>query len=212
MVITVFGATGQVGKRVVNHALALGYTVKAFGRNVDHLIDKDINDDKFEAIKGYVFDANEVYDAIKNTHAVISTLGGSFDGTDKSRSLGIKNIIAQMEKAGLKRIVALGGLGILSAPNGTFLLDAEDYPEEYKPVGLEHLAAYNYLAASNLDYTFVCAPNIVDADATEQYIANATYPPTPNNYEITAGDLAHFMLQELSNNQFIKQRVGISRV
>ncbi len=212
MVITVFGATGQVGKRVVNQALAFGYTVKAFGRNVDHLIDKDINDEKFEAIKGYIFDANEVYDAIKNSNAVISTLGGSFDGTDKSRSLGIKNIITQMEKAHVNRIVALGGLGILSAANGTFLLDAEDYPEEYKPVGLEHLAAYNYLTISNLDYTFVCAPNILDTDTTKQYVTNATYPPTPNNYEIAAGDLAHFMLQELSNNQFVKQRVGISRL
>ena len=212
MLITVFGATGQVGKHVVAQALSLGHSVRAFGRNVDALINQDLNSPKLEAIKGYVFNETDVYEAILNANAVISTLGGSFDGTDKTRSLGIKNIITQMEKAGVNRIIALGGLGILNAEDNTLLIDGVNYLEEYKPVGLEHLAAYQFLAASKLDYTFVCAPNIVDADATEQYITHATYPPTPNNYEIAAGDLAHFMLQELSKNQFVKQRVGISRL
>lgn len=115
MTITVFGATGQVGKQVVNQALALDFTVKAFGRNVEHLIDADNRNKKFEAIKGYVFDANEVLEAIKHSDAVISALGGNFDGTDRTRSLGMKNIVSQMQIAGVNRIIALGGLGVLNA-------------------------------------------------------------------------------------------------
>ncbi|MBX4298776.1 NmrA family NAD(P)-binding protein, partial [Mycobacterium tuberculosis] len=34
MIITVFGATGQVGRRVVQSGLEKGYRVRAFGRNV----------------------------------------------------------------------------------------------------------------------------------------------------------------------------------
>nr|MCU0322704.1 NAD(P)H-binding protein [Chitinophagaceae bacterium] len=137
MTITVFGATGQVGKQVVNQALALDFTVKAFGRNVEYLIDADNRNKKFEAIKGYVFDANEVLEAIQHTDAVISTLGGSFDGTDRTRSLGMKNIISQMQIAGVNRIIALGGLGVLNANEKTFIIDSPNYPEEYKAVGLE---------------------------------------------------------------------------
>lgn len=212
MVITIFGATGQVGKRAVAQALAEGHIVQAFGRNIVDLIDKDLRDENFIALKGHVFDEEEVLNAVAGSDGIISTLGGSFDGEDKTRSLGIKNIIAQMEKAGVKRIVALGGLGVLDAEDGTFLIDASSYPAEYKPVGLEHLQAYQYLNASNLDWTFVCSPNILDEGSTGNYTTNADTPPVPNNGEIAAGDIADFMLKELENNQYLKKRVGISRL
>jgi putative NADH-flavin reductase len=212
MIITVFGATGQVGKRAVQQALAEGHTVRAFGRNIVDLIDKDLHEERFHAIKGHVFDEAEVLEAITGSNAIISTLGGSFDGKDKTRSLGIKNIIAQMEKAGVQRIVALGGLGVLDTEDGTNLIDAPGYPLEYKPVGLEHLQAYLYLKESNLDWTFVCSPNILNEDRTGNYITNADYPPTPNKGAIAAGDLADFMLKELKDNEFLKKKVGISRL
>ena len=212
MTITIFGATGMVGKYVVAQALANGDTVKAFGRNVESLIDKDLHNENFEAIKGYVFDESNVYKAIKNIDAVISVLGGGFDGTDKTRSIGIKNIIAQMQKAKVNRIIALGGLGILNADEDTLILDTPGYPEMYKPVGREHLEAYQYLQHSILSWTFICPPNILDKDKTGNYITNANYPTTPNNNEIAAGDIADCMLQELVKNKFIKMRVGISRL
>lgn len=142
MIITVFGATGQVGRRVVQSGLEKGYRVRAFGRNVEYLFDKESHDNNLEVIKGYVFDEGEVLDAVTGADAIISVLGGSLDGADKTRSLGIKNIIAQMNHADVKRIVALGGMGVLDDESGHFLIEAADYPEAYKPVGLEHLQAY----------------------------------------------------------------------
>lgn len=210
MRITVFGATGLVGKYVLTHALAQGHYVTAFGRNIEHLIDTDLNTPNLEAIKGYVFDEDSVLHAIQQRDAVISVLGGSFDGVDKTRSLGIKNIIAQMNKAGVKRIVALGGLGILDDENGNLLLDKPGYPQQYLPVGKEHLQAYTYLKDSNLDWTIIGAPNIIDADATGSFAVAANIPPSPNAGKINAGDLALFMVSELAKNNFVRQRVGIS--
>jgi putative NADH-flavin reductase len=123
MIITVFGATGQVGKRTVRYALAKGHTVRAFGRNIEGLIDRDLDDEKLVAIKGSVFDEDEVYDAVRGVEAVISSLGGAFDGNDKTRSLGIKTIAQQMQKAGVRRIVAVGGSGVLNAPDATYQLE-----------------------------------------------------------------------------------------
>ena len=212
MIITVFGATGQVGKRIVRYALAKGHTVRAFGRNVTDLIDEDNRSESLEAIKGSVFDDNEVNHAIKGADAVISALGGTFDGEDKTRSLGMRKIVAQMQKTGVHKIVALGGLGILSADDGTFIMDKPEFPKEYIAVSREHMQAFLQLQHSALNWTFVCSPNIKEEEeeGDGRYTVNDTYLPDPNLYEISTGNLAHFMVNEAENNKHDKKRVGIS--
>ena len=208
MNLIVFGATGMVGKQLVQQALYGGHHVKAFGRNVyttDYL-----QPDKLQLVQGALFDESEVYNAIKGCDAVLSAIGGAMDGTDKARTLGIKNIIKQMQKAAVKRIVAIGGLGVLNANENSLLVDEEDYPPEYKPVGLEHKKAYELLNESGLDWTFVCPPNIINEGPTGHYVTKANYPPEPNNYKINAGDLSMFMLNEMEKKEFVKNRVGIS--
>ncbi len=212
MNITLFGATGLVGKRMVQQALNKGFEVTAFGRNVVDLIDADNRNEKLTAIKGYIFDAKAVYKSIEKADAVISVLGGSFDGSDQTRSLGMKNIIEQMQKKGLKRLVALGGIGILNAPDGGLLIEDEDYPEQYIAVGKEHQKAFELLQVSSLEWSFFCAPDIIDADETGLYITSTNYPTEPNNYKINAGDLALEMLQAASSGKFIHERVGISNI
>ncbi len=208
MNIIVFGATGMVGHQLVQQALFNGHTVKAFGRNV--YTTKFPDDKNLELIQGALFDAKEVYNAIKGSDAVLSAIGGSVDGTDKARTLGLKNIITQMDKAGVNRIIAVGGMGVLNADENSLLIDGEDYPQEYKAVGLEHKKAWEQLKASDLDWTFVCCPDIKDAGPTGSFVTKADYPPEPNNYRINAGDIALFMLNELKKNEFVRQRVGIS--
>ena len=210
MTITVFGATGQVGIRIVQLALLKGHNVKAFGRHIEEMIDEDLRNKNFQAIKGYVFEESDVLNAVKGSDVVFSALGGAFDGTDKTRSLGLKNIAAQMEKAGVSRLIAIGGMGVLNADESTYILDTPGYPEMYLPVGKEHLKAFFVLQASKLDWTFVCPPEIKNEDATGLYYTNANYPPEKNNNRITAGDLALFLLKEAVENKFVHQRVGIS--
>jgi uncharacterized protein len=210
MIITIFGATGMVGKQLVTHCFAKGYTVRAFGRNVEDWIDADLRREDFEAIRGYVFDADDVRNALKGSHAVLSALGGAFDGSDLARSLGIKNITTQMQALGLRRLVALGGFGVLPNGAGGYLLDADDYPQNYRPVGLEHKAAYELLKASALDWTFVCSPNIAQADADGRFEVVAEGPA--QSMTISAGNLAIFMVEELEDRGFVHQRVGIGNL
>ncbi len=207
MELIVFGATGQVGTQLVKQALWRGYSVKAYGRNVYEM---DIEDDKLEKIKGGLFDAADILRAIKGCDAVLSAIGGAFDGSDKARSLGMKTIVTQMEKVAVKRIVALGNLSILNFDEQSLIIDQEDYPEEYLPVGNEHRKAYEHLKDSPLDWTFVCSPDIINEGPTGNYITNKDYPPQPNKNKINAGDLAQFMLNAVERNEFVKSRVGIS--
>jgi uncharacterized protein len=210
MTVTIFGATGMVGSQLITHAMAKGWIIKAFGRNVESLIDKDLHTENFHAMKGYVFDAGEVKNALKGSDAVLSALGGGFSGTDKSRSLGIKNIITQMKQTGVRRIVALGGAGILPDATGSFLMDATDFPPEMIPVSMEHRQAYLYLKESGLDWTFVCPPAIIDSSADNKFIALSE--TAPEGFRVSAGNLALFMVEELQRNAHLQERVAITNI
>lgn len=208
MIITVFGATGMVGRHVVKQGLYNDDTMKAFGRNV---FTTDFPENpKLELIKGALFDEEDVYEALKGSEAVVSVLGGATDGSDQTRSFGMKVIVDQMNRAGIKRIVALAGIGILPAGVDEMMMDQKTFPKEFLPVSKEHLKAYEVLKNSDLDWTIVCPPMIREAAETGSFNTKADALPTPNRYSINSGDLALFMLKELKTNKYLKQRVGIS--
>ncbi|MEP7144498.1 MAG: SDR family oxidoreductase [Ferruginibacter sp.] len=208
MQLIIFGATGMVGKQLVKQALYNGHKVKAFGRNV---FTEDLpKDDLLELVQGALFDEGQVYQAIKGCDAVLSSIGGDAAGMDVTRSLGMKNIVGRMQKSGVQRIVAIGGIGILDAEDGTLVMDEPEFPANYIPVSKEHFKAYEYLKASDLDWTIVCPPDIIDAEVTGHIITAADHLPAPDSHQVTAGDLALFMLNELEKKDFVHHRVGIS--
>ena len=208
MKLIVFGATGTVGKEIVKQALYNGNKVKAFGRNV--FTEGLPENENLELVQGALFDESEVLKAIKGCDAVLSAIGGATDGTDKTRSLGMKNIVTQMEKAGVKKIIALGGAGVLDAADGKMVMEQEGFPPEYYAVSQEHKKAYESLKNSSLDWVFVCPPMITEGDPTGIFKTEANHLPGPNNFKISSGNLALFMLKEIVANGFSKQRVGIS--
>ncbi|HMO32247.1 MAG TPA: NAD(P)H-binding protein [Lacibacter sp.] len=205
MRITVFGATGLVGRQVCREALWRGHTVVAFGRNTQLLEAQS----RLETVKGALFDPADVARALRGADAVISVVGGAIDGADRTRSLGMKIIVQEMQKTGVRRIVALGGLGILNAPEGGLLLDADEYPDEYRAVGEEHRKAYQHLLESPLDWTFVCSPDIEEGDPTGSYRTSSDVPPEPNSFRIFSGDLAQFILRETEDPTYVRKRAGI---
>ncbi|MBL0358967.1 MAG: SDR family oxidoreductase [Chitinophagaceae bacterium] len=208
MKLIIFGATGMMGKELVKQALYNGHIVKAYGRNV---FTEDMpKDDNLELVQGALFDEGQVYHAIKGCDAVLSALGGAYDGTDKTRSLGMKNIVLQMKKAGVKRIVAVGGMGLLDNEVGKLIMEEDDFPPALAAVTQEHFKAYQFLKDSGLDWTFVCPPTITEGEPTGVFQTEADLLPESNNNKISSGDLALFMLKELDQHQYGQHRVGIS--
>lgn len=208
MKIIVFGATGNVGKQLVKQALFNGHSVKAFARNV--FTENLPKDDNLELVQGALFDEKEVLRALKDCDAVLSALGGATDRSDKTRSLGMKNIVKQMEKAGLKRIVAIGGIGIMEDENGKLLMNDEEFPAEYLTVSEEHKKAWQFLQESNLAWTMVCPFMITDGEPTGLFKTSIDIAGLTEQSSIRSGDLALFMLNEISKNEYAGHRVGIA--
>lgn len=205
MTVTIFGATSLVGSELITHAIVKGWKVKVFGRNVESLIDR--SDENFQVIKGYVFDPGEVKHALQGSDMVLSALGSSLSGTDKSRSLGAKNILAQMNALGITRVVSLGSRGILPDGHGHLIMEDADFPPEMMPVTLEHRQAYTFLKDSGLNWTLVCPPAIVKRPADNNFITLAEM--ATDGTEVGSGNLALFMVEEAERVAYPCKRVSI---
>ncbi len=197
----------MVGRQLIDRALAHGHEVRAFGRNVFSKLSTER--EGLELMKGYLFQDDDVEQALQGADAVLSALGGSLDGVDKTRSLGMKHIVKAMEKNGIKRLVAVGGMGILDAPNGKMLFETPSFPTQYRPVTLEHLAAWIHMRDSQLDWTMMCPPDILD-EPMGWKLKTACNSFPGGLAKVRAGDLAELMVDCLENGEFVHCRVGLA--
>ncbi len=211
MILTIFGSTGEVGKELVNQAVHDGHEVRAFGRNVFTAGFAD--NAALQLLNGAVFDKTQVLKAITGADAVLSAMTSNGNGVDHTLSLGIKNIITQMGKARVKRIVALGHSGVLnvSNENGELLMDQESFPPPLIPVALENFKAYQSLKLSDLNWTLLCPAEVREDSPTGNFRTASQVFPAVFPSEVSTGDIALFMLGELRHDEYVNCRVGISK-
>jgi putative NADH-flavin reductase len=70
--LLVIGATGRTGVEVVQQALARNHHVTAFVRSPENI---SLKNERLTVLKGDAMDENELFGAIQNHDAVVSTLG-----------------------------------------------------------------------------------------------------------------------------------------
>jgi uncharacterized protein YbjT (DUF2867 family) len=118
MNVTVFGATGGIGRLVVAGLLAAGHDVTAYVRNPGKL---QTAGPRLTVVAGELSDAHHIQQAVHGADAVISTLGPSLSRGSKGTPVtdGTGNIVAAMEAEQVSRYV---GLATPSVP------DARDLP------------------------------------------------------------------------------------
>jgi putative NADH-flavin reductase len=107
MQITVFGASGKVGRQVVALALEHGHEVHAFVHSHDPFKDNP----NVTTFKGNVKDPKSVAAAIQGSEAVISALGSWGTKSKNIVSSGIKSIIPAMQEQSIERIITITGAG-----------------------------------------------------------------------------------------------------
>jgi putative NADH-flavin reductase len=110
MKLAVFGSTGRTGLEVVKQALERGHSVTAFVRNPERLT---IAGEGLSTVTGDVFDPDSVAETVQGKDAVICVLGQGNDIKKTSvRTEGTKNIINEMQKLRIPRLVAVTAMGI----------------------------------------------------------------------------------------------------
>ena len=107
MKVLITGATGFLGKYIVEELKNNGYQVVAFGRN--EKIGKTLIDSNAEFFKGDIEDKEDLLGALQGCSAVIhaaalSTVWGKWNNFYKVNVLGTRNIVEICEKQGLKLV------------------------------------------------------------------------------------------------------------
>ncbi|MBU9438154.1 NAD(P)H-binding protein [Burkholderia multivorans] len=146
--IALFGATGMIGSRIAAEAARRGHRVTALSRR------PAAAGDGITAKAADLFDPASVAAALPGHDVVASAYGPKQDNAANVVA-AVKALVEGARRAGLKRVVVVGGAGSLEVAPGKQLVDAEGFPAEYKAVALAHRDALDYLkTVDDLDWTF----------------------------------------------------------
>lgn len=210
MKVALIGASGFVGKAVLNELLYKGHEVTAVVRDLKNPEPQN----GLTIIKGDVNNVEEFADAIKGNDAVISAFNAGWTNPNLYDDFlkGSKAIQAGVKKTGVKRLLVVGGAGSLFI-NGNQLVDSPEFPAEYKAGAA---AARDYLnelkKETELDWVFI-SPAIEMHPGTSG-IRKGTYRTGGDNPVfdengrsiISVEDLAVAIVDELEQSKHRRQR------
>jgi putative NADH-flavin reductase len=205
MKIIVFGATGGTGKLIVSQALAKGHSVTAFVRNPEGLTP----DPHLRVVQGDLFDLATVVDAVRGHRAVLSALGARSRQKADILANATPVILEAMRQEYVTRLIVLGASGV-QRDHGKYqnaLTNMAIWVAKktlLKHPFVDQAALERMLAASDVDYTIVRAPRLMDGPFTGTYRVLPDALP-PGALSISRADVADFMLQQLTDPRFHRQ-------
>ncbi|KTT04060.1 3-beta hydroxysteroid dehydrogenase [Pseudomonas oryzihabitans] len=146
--IALLGATGNVGSRLLDEALARGHSVTALVRDPARLAPRT----GLTVATGDVAHSDNAQ-ALAGHEVLISSL--------RFADVAPATLIDFARAAGIPRLLIVGGAASLSLPDGTRLFDAPAFPAEYRSEAGAGIATLEALReVSDLDWVFV-SPQMV---------------------------------------------------
>jgi putative NADH-flavin reductase len=204
--IAVLGGTGKAGRFVIKQLLEKGYEVKALTRNPAKLTQSSRS---LEIIQGDARDAETIHLLLKGCDAVISTIGPAIKTPDTC-SIATGHVIDAAKRNKIKRYIELAGLAIdtPSDKKGFKTKLVVSIMKLFVPkIITDRQKAYGLLSGSDLDWTLVRS-SMIELTDTRRVIKTSLYD-SPGR-KISATDLANFLLDELTNEKYIRKAPFIS--
>ncbi|MCP3805292.1 SDR family oxidoreductase [Allokutzneria sp. A3M-2-11 16] len=186
MRLVVLGASGGLGRAVVELALLDGHSVTAFVRDGAALGPPSAG---LSVVVGDVLDPASLEGLFIEVDAVVSALGSPGNGPSVVRSLGCRNVVDAMERQGAGMLAAASVAAVEPGVNPMALTSAMAHRQVLKDVrGMEEA-----ITESTLDWVIVRAPKLTDGPATGNYRFAKRRPPL-GGVMISRADMAEAML------------------
>jgi len=170
--VLVIGASRGIGLETVRAEVHAGHSVRALARSAESIT---ILDAGLEKVSGDALDSDTIPNALKDVNVVVQTLGvdisprAIFERTTLF-SQSTRILVDAMKAAGVKRLIAVTGLGAVdSRGHGGLLYDAVVFPLLLKRVYDDKDVQEWIIKSSGLDWTIVRPGLLTNSPATGQY-------------------------------------------
>ncbi|MGE5134936.1 MAG: NAD(P)-dependent oxidoreductase [Gemmatimonadota bacterium] len=220
MKVTIFAATGGIGRELLEQALVDGHDVTAAVRRPGQ-VSADV---RTVAADLAAPDQAQLESAVAGADAVLSGLGPRSAADRGITSRGTRAIVSAMQAAGARRLLVVS-----AAPIGTVASPSRPKPPRHDPgdgivmrtllnpmikvVLRQHYADLalmeDTVAGSGLDWTIVRPPRLTDKPLTGSY-RTAYGRNLRRGLTISRADVAHLMLGLVTEPDSIGQTVGVA--
>ncbi|MHC6224251.1 NAD(P)-dependent oxidoreductase [Pseudomonas sp. X10] len=199
--IAIIGATGRAGSQLLEEALRRGHSVIAIARDPSKLEGRPGVTVKALDAK----DSTALQEAVTGCDAVLSAAHFS--------TLSPHAIIEPVKRAGVKRLLVVGGAGSLLLPSGHRVIDSPDFPEAYKAESNAGVLFLDELRQEQqLDWTFLSpSAEFVEGERSGHYQLGKDHLliGADGKSWITFADYAIAMLDELDKPAHSRQRFTV---
>lgn len=199
--IAIIGATGRAGSQLLEEALRRGHSVTAIARDTSKIGQRTgVVSQNVDALDSAALQA-----AVAGHDLVISAAHFA--------TLPASAVIGPVKKAGVKRLLVVGGAGSLLLPDGTRVIDSQGFPAEYKAeagAGAEFLESLRQ--EQDLDWTFLSpSAEFVEGQRTGKFRIGKDdlLVSSEGRSWITFADFAIAMLDEVEAPKHIRQRFTV---
>jgi putative NADH-flavin reductase len=199
--IAIIGATGHVGSRLVEEALRRGHTVTAIARDTSALaLQEGLSVQNADAL-----DAAALAEAIAGHDAVFSST--------RFASVPEDAIVGPVKRAGVRRLLVVGGAGSLYAAPGQRVLDLPGFPDAYKPEATAGAAFLDALRRErDVGWTFISpSAEFVPGPRTQKFrlgVDELLVDGSGRSW-ISFDDYAIAFLDEFESGAHIRQRITV---
>jgi putative NADH-flavin reductase len=208
MKVALYGATGQVGSRILKELVSRGHCVIALVRDLAELPRPGpgvlVKQDDLS-------DSKKIAAAIDDAEAVVSAYAPPQDDPDAIVGVTQRQVEA-LSHGSHARLIVVGGAGTLNVAPGVTLLDSGDLPEPYVPIARAHSRALNVLRAAPIDWTYLSpATYFVPGERTGWFrLGNDELIAIPEHgSRISREDYAVALVDELEKPRHRRQRFAV---
>jgi putative NADH-flavin reductase len=201
MKLLVIGATGRTGREIVQQALARGHHVTAFVRSPESIT---LENERLTVLKGNAMDESQLFDAVQNHDAVLSTLGPRevFKPSSMLRDNALATTRA-MNRSGVKRLVVLSAAAHFPGiPNRIASFVMRNHMRD-------SLAMEEIVQASGLEWTIARPPRLTQEQYTTYRSREGAAPKM--GFTLARKAVAAFMLDAIEQEKHFHKIVGIAK-